>query len=688
MQSRGGSANVAGDASLFVGDKDEKAAQTVYLNGSSGSDTSDGSEAAPVKTLPKALELAGEDGTIIVTGSVDVTEDVDVSNVTIRRGEGFAWPGSTMLRVNGAEVTLTNVTLDGMNYMGSGSGGFVGNLLAVQNGGRVSIEGDTQIINNTDTAVRVTTNATLTMNDGLISNNHSGDYSDGGAINVDQGFVYLKGGEISGNSSERCAGGVMVGGHGGYVELNGTIIKNNSATLHGGGVFVQGFKRNGNVNTGSATFVMKSGEISGNTCGTGYMGGGIATTYAGYETTIDIQGGTIADNTCADGEQSGSAIALTVGSNYQGSSTLKLSDSPTIKGTVLVRTPSAPIQVTDSFTPTSPVELVSNSLTVGKSVVTFAQGLKPDASSFSSAHEGWGLLVNGQDLQWAQLCQVTFASADGTQTYDSTYASATGLIDPATAPTPTQTGYTLAGWRLEGASGNELWNFSTDTVTEASATLLAVWELDAPTASLSADRTEVHEDSDNTFTLTATATHALGNARLNYTWYRDGSVIDSATGPTLSTSTPGSYTVAVSATDGTLVSSAAESNAVTCTVTPHEAEAWSADATGHWRTCTVCQSPFDAEPHQWGAWTTTREPNAAEKGERRRACSTCGFVAVETFTATEADNSSNGSPADATGADKNDLPKTGSAALIAVAPLALTGMGLLAARAILRRRAQ
>lgn len=687
MQSRGGSANVAGGAPLLVGNQDERSAQTVYLNGSSDSDTGDGSEDAPVKTLPKALELAGEGGTIIVTGSVDVTEGVDVRDVTIRRGEGFAWSGSTMLRVDGAEVTLTNVTLDGMNYRGSGLGRFVGNLLAVQNGGRVTIEGDTQIINNTDTAVRVTTNATLTMNDGLISNNHSGDYSDGGAINVDQGSVYLKGGEISGNSSESCAGGVMVGGHGGYVELNGTIIKNNSATLHGGGVFVQGFRRNGNVNTGSATFVMKSGEISGNTCGTGYMGGGIATTYAGYETTIDIQGGTIADNTCADGEQSGSAIALTVGSNYQGSSTLKLSGSPTIKGTVLVRTPSAPIQVTDSFTPTSPVELVSNSLTGEKSVVTFAQGLEPDASSFSSAREGWGLLVKGQDLQWAQLCQVTFASADGTQTYDSTYASATGLIDPATAPTPTQAGYTLAGWRLEGAQGDELWDFSTDMVTRPSARLLAVWKLDAPTASLSADRTEVHEGSGNTFTLTATAAHALENARLNYTWYRDGSVVDGATGPMLSTATPGSYTVAVTATDGMLVSSAAESNAVKCTVTPHEAEAWSADATGHWRTCTTCQSRFDAEPHQWGAWTTIREPSATEKGERKRACSTCGFVDVETLPAIEEGDSADKGSDEATGTDKGGLPKTGSA-LIAAAPLALAGTGLLAARAALRRRTQ
>lgn len=158
----GGSANVTGGASPLVSNQDEKSAQTVYLNGSSGSDANAGDEAAPVKTLSKALELAGGNGTIIVTGSVSVSETVDVHDVTIQRGDSFK---SSLFWVSGT-MTLTNVTIDGKNVATTTSA----RLLDIQNGGSVTMNDGTKLINNGDSAVTVSNEGSMfVMNGGLTS---------------------------------------------------------------------------------------------------------------------------------------------------------------------------------------------------------------------------------------------------------------------------------------------------------------------------------------------------------------------------------------------------------------------------------------------------------------------------------------------------------------------------------------
>lgn len=72
-----------------VGDPD---ATEVYLNGTSGDDTKDGSkEENAVKTFKKAKELAGTDKNIIVVGTTDITGDISLAgaNQKVLRGENF-----------------------------------------------------------------------------------------------------------------------------------------------------------------------------------------------------------------------------------------------------------------------------------------------------------------------------------------------------------------------------------------------------------------------------------------------------------------------------------------------------------------------------------------------------------------------------------------------------------------------
>ena len=63
----------------------EDSGVTVYINGSSGRDTNEGlTSSAPVQTMGKALELAGEGGTIVILGTVYIREDVTIENVTVK----------------------------------------------------------------------------------------------------------------------------------------------------------------------------------------------------------------------------------------------------------------------------------------------------------------------------------------------------------------------------------------------------------------------------------------------------------------------------------------------------------------------------------------------------------------------------------------------------------------------------
>lgn len=145
---------------------------------------------------------------------------------------------------------------------------------------------------------------------------------------------------------------------------------------------------------------------------------------------------------------------------------------------------------------------------------------------------------------------VTFNENGGSEVED-----ATGLAygDKVTAPTTTRAGYTLDGWY----DGDAKWDFSTGV--NADLTLTAKWTLNKPTVTLSADKNNVTYG--EKITLTAEATHAA-SVSYTYEWYKDGIKLDGQTGSSLTienVNDSGSYTVRVTASDGTLTSAVEKS---------------------------------------------------------------------------------------------------------------------------------
>lgn len=137
-----------------------------------------------------------------------------------------------------------------------------------------------------------------------------------------------------------------------------------------------------------------------------------------------------------------------------------------------------------------------------------------------------------------------------------------------TAPAaPTKTGYAFGGWYKEAACTN-LWNFSTDTVTE-DITLYAQWTLGAPTVQLTANKTDVIYG--ETITLTATVSQSGGD--LTYAWYKGSEKLigDDETLTLSNVADSGSYTVKVTATSGDGQQTTAEAS-ITVSITPAPVE--------------------------------------------------------------------------------------------------------------------
>lgn len=159
--------------------------------------------------------------------------------------------------------------------------------------------------------------------------------------------------------------------------------------------------------------------------------------------------------------------------------------------------------------------------------------------------------------------EVTFSDNDEATDNDKVVKVAVGdKIDASEAPAFTMDGYTLNGWMK---SDGTAWDMENDAVSEK-ITLVPVWDLNAPEVTLTADKTTVTEG--ESITLTAQAVHGAAGATFTYAWYKDGVLIEGQTGATLTVTESGSYSVKVSAADGSLTSAQIESEAVTCTVNP------------------------------------------------------------------------------------------------------------------------
>lgn len=427
-----------------------QAAKTVYLNTVSGSDGKDGATSAnAVKTLDKAVELAGEGGTVYLTlAGVTIDKNTNLSNVTFKRvSDNYR----TMFTVDqGATLTLENVTLDGENKSGTE------HCVEVKNRSRLVINGTTKICNSKTTALSVQ-NASVEMNGGEICNNEG---TSAGAVVLSSmggtsGFI-MNGGKIWGNSSTADqAGAILVddgctfnlkkgeiyqnrtNGHGGAfairgkVDMTGGSVHHNTATS-GGGMLLNdagilnitggeiasnssqwggGINANGHPTvTLSGTGAVKDNTSTANAAGiflegddgqgttftmtggsiTGNKAGGNGGGIMGYSytqtVTINISGGTITGNTA---DLAGNGIILRGDTSKTSEcASLKFSGSPDIKDDVFLQDdwfPDAKVDVVGAFTPVTAVPIRDTSWADNRTIVSYVQGITPDIKHFTPA---------------------------------------------------------------------------------------------------------------------------------------------------------------------------------------------------------------------------------------------------------------------------------------------------------------
>ena len=322
---RGKAQNSDGDTAVTAA-----AAKTVYLDFTSGDDTNNGETTdKPLKTLDRATALAGDNGTVVLKSTVQVTTAVTLgNNITFRRGGGMK--GSLFQVTGGGTLTIDGATLDGDKAnQPSSSGDLVelmagklfiqkgklcnndngaihmmsqlGSVYGEMNGGEIYNVGRTKEATTTaaeagygvtlftgrDTTkfvmnggsihdvdgvgVFVQDEAVFEMNDGAIKNNTAHSWMNGAAVNVSsQGRFTMNGGELSGN---RCNGNAAQKGvDGGAIGA----IDNATVNLLGGTISGNVAKESGGAiyAAGATTVTVDGATISGNT---GSYGGAIST---------------------------------------------------------------------------------------------------------------------------------------------------------------------------------------------------------------------------------------------------------------------------------------------------------------------------------------------------------------------------------------------------------------------------
>ncbi|MGI5906126.1 MAG: hypothetical protein ACOX85_07680, partial [Candidatus Pararuminococcus gallinarum] len=621
--------------------------ENVYVDGTNGDDTNTGADTEnAVKTLEHALNLVADDGVIYICGTVTIESTLTVSDVTIMRADGFA---GLLLTTKGIRVgetpvdlTLFNVIIDGNKENNPNT---TGNLLSVGRGSTVRLEEGTILRNNYTTAVNVgqetasQPRGNLIIDGGVIKDNGNSNATAGGVYN--SGYLEMISGEISNNTAD-IGGGIQNNAKGELV-LKGGEIKNNTANYDGGGIMasdgpitIDGVSITGNTSlngygggiaiqtvgqSGDPMLVqIKSGTISDNHA-LNDMGTAIwATTVYGQGVTIQITGGTI-----AGGEDEHRAIAVR-GEQTGTYPTLEWSGSPDVTGGVYLRDSSEEsgyqMKVTGEFDPVNPIVIERESTATGIVAVNYAADLTPSLEDFEPYWLSDLLAVEGQNLIWADANLVYFYDENGEEYTDYRHSVIVdGKIDPADVPTPTKTGYTLAGWR-DRATG-EMWDFENDTVTELTR-LDVVWSLNAPTVNVEAEPLTPHEGKEAV--LTATADHELGNVTYSYQWYKDGVAITDATADTLNVSEAGSYTVKVKASDGTLVSAETESEPIVITIEGHIFDdEWKYDENTHWHECGICQAKNEEAEHSF-VWVIDKEATNYETGLKHEECAVCGYA--------------------------------------------------------------
>lgn len=299
------------------------AVETVIYVSSAGNDsTGTGAEAAPYKTVNKAVAAAPANSaaTIYVSGNVSCESTADIYNqkdITIKTADGdTATISAGASFPSGTPSSITYMfqldPLSKLTFDGSGL-----TLKPDKNGvGFVKTGGDVIIRNGTFTGASITVKTangafcvsnggTLTLAGGSITSNSIGNYYNGVILQQAGGKVAIKGGKITANTiggsyyngvlflygdkaSAEMTGGeisnnkivptysatVYAFGNGTSFTLGGGSVKDNTADKTGstGGILLFAYKNGSTEATAKKqTLKMNGGEISGNTalCGAG-----------------------------------------------------------------------------------------------------------------------------------------------------------------------------------------------------------------------------------------------------------------------------------------------------------------------------------------------------------------------------------------------------------------------------------
>lgn len=128
------------------------------------------------------------------------------------------------------------------------------------------------------------------------------------------------------------------------------------------------------------------------------------------------------------------------------------------------------------------------------------------------------------------------------------------------APQISRVGYTLTGWTDAAGTAVEF-----PITVKSDLRLTAQWQLNKPTATITASNSSDDIHAGDVVTLTAHAEHELDGVTYEYQWYNGRTKIEGATAKTLEVTEDGSYTVDVVAVDGENKSDPATSNSITLT---------------------------------------------------------------------------------------------------------------------------
>ena len=241
----------------------------VWIDGKNGNDTNSGASIdAPVKTIQKAMELAGEGGTIIVKDTVMIQDENDLvlENVTIKRMDNDTDGASQEIYIKNSSVTLRNITIDGNKEGQSTNTAKKGYLIDISDS-NVAIEDETLIRNYSGyAAMRLTAGSTVTMNGGEFTGNESSDFATI-YIAAEATFI-MNDGYIHGNVGSEDAAGAFL------------LRYDNSAKLEiHGGVITQNTAHYGAIYSWGGTLTIDGGKITDNK---GTQGGAIGMYSSSY----------------------------------------------------------------------------------------------------------------------------------------------------------------------------------------------------------------------------------------------------------------------------------------------------------------------------------------------------------------------------------------------------------------------